>query len=177
MSLHFPFPSVFRFPDRSDLNVDYVYRVEVVDKDNATLTESSLFYLKPGMPPASTPALLDSGGSKSQGLSPGTLAGLAVGLLFVIVLLALGGWKLWRFRQNRSVVKRRASIRASIRHLVPLQQAVVMNEIELHNITNRPLSVQAAASPTYVCPVPGHDLAPPPRPPRPSSSIYSLDYS
>lgn len=178
MSFHFPFPSVFRFPDSSDLSIDYVYRVEVIDKNNATLTESSLFYLKPGMPPASTPTLLDSGGPKNQGLSPGTSAGLAVGLSFVIMLLSLGGWKLWRCLTNRSVVKRRASIRASIRHLVPLQQAVVMNGTELHKITDRPLSMQTAASTTCVRSIPPrHDFASPPRPPRSSSSIYSLDYS
>lgn len=173
MSFHFPFPSVFRIPDSSDLNTDYVYRVEVVDKDNATLTESSPFYLKPGMPLASTPALLDSGGPKNQGLSTGTSAGLAVGLFFVIVSLALGGWKLWRFLKNRRVMKRRASIRASIRHLVPLQQAVVIND----KITDRPLSMQAAASPICVRSIPRHDFASPPRPPRSPSSTYSLDFS
>lgn len=180
MSLHFPFPTVFRFPDSSDLNVDYMYRVDVVDKNNATLTESSLFYLRQGMPPASTPAMLDSGGSGKQDMSPGLLAGLAVGLFLVVVIsLALGGWKLRRFLKYRSMVKRRASVQASIRHFVPVvpQQAILMNETELNRISGRPSSLQVAASQTYVRPTPEHDFVPPARPPRPSSSIYSLDHS
>lgn len=181
MSLHFPFPSVFKYPDSSDLNADHVYQVKVVDKDNTTLTESPLFYLKPGMPPpASTPSILDSGSAKKQGLSTGASAGLAVGLFIVVVLLALGGWALRRFLKHRSDVKRRASIRSSIRHLVPVvdqQQSVAMNVAELHKIPDRPLPLQTVASPTCVRPGPGHDVAPPPRPPRSSSSTYSLDHA
>lgn len=131
-SLQSPFPSVFMFPDSSDLNVGYVYQVKVVDKNIATLTESSLFYLELAAHPA--PAILDRQ-STDMSLSKSDSAGLAVGLIVVIALLALGGWRLRRFLKNRSITKRRAGIRASIRHLVP--QKPVEDAVELYKVSSQ----------------------------------------
>lgn len=173
--------------------------MNLVDKDNNTLRESPLFYLAPGTHSAPTLPCLDSSSSTNHGLSIGASAGLAVGLILVLLLLVLGGgWRLRHCLQHRSAVRKRASLRASIRHLVP--QTPVMEASALYNIPGRapsqacghdgeprgqkwpspymPFHVYTdlpASSRTCARTTPGHGSASPPRPARPSSSIYSLD--
>lgn len=156
---------MFTFPKSSDLNVSYVYQAKVVDENKSTLVESALFYLERGVYLAPTPCISDSSGS-SQGLSIGASAGLTLGLILGVALLALGGRTLHRLFLQRSVVqRRRASVRASSRHLGRQESAT--QGLELQRMAGR-VPLQADGQ---------HGEPLPQQPPPPYSSLPRYVYT